>query len=74
MQVVYNTTSLKQRKRDKNNKKYKLKKTQTMKKNTMEYTAPEMEIVSVVAECGVYISSDNSDILYAGEELYEDEF
>ncbi|MBQ2958673.1 MAG: hypothetical protein IJE06_03260 [Alistipes sp.] len=45
-----------------------------MKKNTMEYTAPEMEIVSVVAECGVYISSDNSDILYAGEELYEDEF
>ena len=56
MQVVLYTTSLKQRKRYKNNKKYKLKKTQTMKKNTMEYTAPEMEIVLATVENGFQTS------------------
>lgn len=54
MQVVLYTTSLKQRKRYKNNKKYKLKNTQTMKKNTMEYTAPEMEIVLAMVENGFF--------------------
>ena len=78
MQVVLYTTSLKQRKRYKNNKKYKLKKTQTMKKNTMEYTAPEMEIVLAMVENGFQTSPTWGDYDEAGQDLgfndYEDEF
>lgn len=66
MQVVLYTTSLKQRKRYKNNKKYKLKNTQTMKKNTMEYTAPEMEIVLATVENG-FQTSPTFDGLYIEE-------
>ena len=56
MQVVLYTTSLKQRKRYRNNNKYKLKKTQTMKKNTMNYSAPEVELVEVAVESGFQTS------------------
>ena len=67
-----NTTSLKQRKRYKNNKKYKLKNTQTMKKNTMEYTAPEMEIVLAMVENGFlgseFTYGDYGEAGYSGDE------
>lgn len=78
MQVVYNTTSLKQRKRYKNNKKYKLKKTQTMKKNTMNYSAPEVELVEVAVESGFQTSPTWGDEGEAGQDLgfndYEEAF
>ncbi|MBQ5829793.1 MAG: hypothetical protein IIW45_06285 [Alistipes sp.] len=49
-----------------------------MKKNTMEYTAPEMEIVLAMVENGFQTSPTWGDYDEAGQDLgfndYEDEF
>jgi hypothetical protein len=41
-----------------------------MKKNTMEYTAPEMEIVLAMVENGFQTSFETSDILFTEEDEY----
>ena len=41
-----------------------------MKKNTMNYSAPEVELVEVAVESGFQTSFETSDILFAEEDEY----